>query len=143
MSTPMFIREPQVGISRVLNSGTYAITGADPTAGPGPGLVEIMFSVEEATLIEQIRYSAKVNATDAGQLLVGIQNEDYASGAYVYTVGCFEVSPGVASPGPFTSGVIELGITLQPGFSLLVAHNILKTASYQRLDITAWGGAVR
>jgi len=139
---PMFIRQPVIGVNFVVNGGAPpvpAITGASLAA---PNWHLLFYDVQEATLVEEIRWCAKANSTDAGALSVAVVDASYGNPLYYYEVGSYALAAGVVAPGPKASGVITLNLPLAAGFSLYVAHNVKLTGSYTDLDIIAGSAGI-
>lgn len=133
MSTPLFIRTPTVG------SGTVAIAGASLANYSGATAMSDLTGVAaEATLIEEIAWTAQAFSTQAGMLILALTDGN----GNRRLVGAYPLAAGSASL--FASGRIQLGVTIAPGFKVVAAHNVQDAASaYANLDVVPLGGVVR
>jgi hypothetical protein len=147
MSGPLFIRDPRVGINQAIISPEtdFGILGRTLPPSTLADWKELFFEVEEPILVESLRYCAHSYSTEAGQIVVGLKNEEYGHGGYVYIVGAFAVAAGDALPGPFASDEIDIDLTIPSGWTLVVMHNVKVSGggSFATLDITAHSGVVR
>lgn len=129
----MFIREPKFG--RFVGAGDSPnIVGA---ALSGLAWSQIVAAVLEATLIEEIAWSALEFSTQAGSLVVAV---DTGTGTK-NVVGAYPLGAGSASL--WASGRITLNLTLPVGASLHVMHDVQNGGGYTNLNVNALGGIVR
>jgi hypothetical protein len=145
MSGPLFIRTPKIGSNASATGGGPGVFGQTLPPSAIGDWSELFYQVEEPTLVESLRACAHFFSTEAGQILIGLKNEEYGGGEYVYIVGALLFPAGVADPGPFASLDEDVDITIPAGFSLVVAHNVKASGgmSFTTLDVTAHGGVVR
>lgn len=135
MSTPLFIREP-------VSAPVAAVPGDGTTPGNFP-LGPTTDAVEEATLVEEIRYCAQGFSTNAGEIVVWAMLPDPGTGGGLLPVRVMAADVAAGTATSRASGSIECNFALAPGSSLFVKHDVQDGGGDALFDFAAFGGIVR
>ena len=143
MSTPLFIREPQVACATSLGSPTGMAEPLNGQSFPEGGFWTALFrDVAEPTLIEEIRYSSATTSGEACELVIALVDETaYGGAGIVYPTNVFQIPSGSSTT--HTSGVIALDLVIPVGWTLCFAHNLEASSEPANLIVVAVGGIVR